>query len=402
MHINGKLYYDTTLPNGSSSSCQLFEQFSTALHHIIKTIIPNCGIIHYLDDFMFIANTKELCQEYLNVFMYICKDIGIPLSPSKTTIPATDTVFLGIQLDTIKQAAQLPIEKRKRKSLSKSSIKQYDRYWSDFKRFYRQHSSRSIKYMTCKHVQLFATYLHNYKHISVSSIRCYMSSIAFNAKLRLNIDPTKSFGLKLLMNSYKKCDTHKLIRKPITLIILNRLTEHILSSHSAKHKRIVYALIYSLMYYGCLRISEICHTETPQHILKFGSICLNESEDRIEIQFSSYKHSHTDTPTIAIKCDNSLRCLFLKYLAQRGDLPGPFICHSDMSAYTRNDIVKHLKVNLQDLNYDPTEFNTHSFRIGRATDMAENGASESQIGLMGRWKSLAFKKYIKPSIVISA
>ena len=41
----------------------------------------------------------------------------------------------------------------------------------------------------------------------------------------------------------------------------------------------------------------------------------------------------------------------------------------------------------------------HSFRIGAASPAAECGYSETQIRLLGRWKSDAFKKYIRlPSL----
>ena len=43
--------------------------------------------------------------------MSLCRDIGIPLSNIKTTVPSINTVFSGIELDTIKQTALLPPDK---------------------------------------------------------------------------------------------------------------------------------------------------------------------------------------------------------------------------------------------------------------------------------------------------
>lgn len=46
----------------------------------------------------------------------------------------------------------------------------------------------------------------------------------------------------------------------------------------------------------------------------------------------------------------------------------------------------------------PEEFALHSGRIGAATQLAENGMSDSAIMAAGRWKSTAFMVYIRPSI----
>ncbi len=45
-------------------------------------------------------------------------------------------------------------------------------------------------------------------------------------------------------------------------------------------------------------------------------------------------------------------------------------------------------------------FHTHSFRIGRATSWAQLGFTNEQILNMGRWRSDAYKKYIRPSMVL--
>ena len=48
---------------------------------------------------------------------------------------------------------------------------------------------------------------------------------------------------------------------------------------------------------------------------------------------------------------------------------------------------------------DTTRYNTHSFRIGRTTNMMLEGYSEAQIKVAGRWISNAFIRYSRPSIL---
>jgi hypothetical protein len=52
------------------------------------------------------------------------------------------------------------------------------------------------------------------------------------------------------------------------------------------------------------------------------------------------------------------------------------------------------------IDLDPDLYNTHSFRFGRATDMATQGYTDIQIRMAGRWSSAAYKKYIKPHIIV--
>ena len=104
-------YFDNCLPMGCSSSCQLFELFSTSLEWIISQKLQGVGVIHVLDDFLFIAPSYQACQSALNLFLKICEDIGVPISMEKTFGPSQSMPFVGIQLDTVLMEASLPEDK---------------------------------------------------------------------------------------------------------------------------------------------------------------------------------------------------------------------------------------------------------------------------------------------------
>jgi hypothetical protein len=110
LFFGGQYYYDVTLPAGGSSSCQIFEEFSTALE-AINTFYTSQDSTHYLDDFFFI---DESVQQSLNnklTFDAICYDIGVPQAPEKVTAPSHITEFLGICLDSLNWIATLPLAK---------------------------------------------------------------------------------------------------------------------------------------------------------------------------------------------------------------------------------------------------------------------------------------------------
>ena len=111
MYFEGNYYYDRNLPQGCGSSCRIFEEFATALEAIFKFYHPEANVCHLLDDFFFAAASYDECKRDLANFKALCDDIGVPLHPDKTTDPAMDTEFLGIELDTAEWIARLPMDK---------------------------------------------------------------------------------------------------------------------------------------------------------------------------------------------------------------------------------------------------------------------------------------------------
>ena len=93
---------------GCSSSCAIFESFSTALEWIATHRLGAINVLHILDDFLFIAGTKEKCQLDLNNFLGICQFLGVPIAEEKTVGPDTSLQFAGITLDSVLQEAGLP------------------------------------------------------------------------------------------------------------------------------------------------------------------------------------------------------------------------------------------------------------------------------------------------------
>ena len=57
-----KYFIDKCLPFGASISCVLYQRFSNALHHIVETRTRKKGITNSLDDFLFIAISKLICN----------------------------------------------------------------------------------------------------------------------------------------------------------------------------------------------------------------------------------------------------------------------------------------------------------------------------------------------------
>ena len=53
---------DAVLPMGCSSSCAIFECFSTALEWVAKVKLGMTGMVHVIDNFLLLAHSVEKMQ----------------------------------------------------------------------------------------------------------------------------------------------------------------------------------------------------------------------------------------------------------------------------------------------------------------------------------------------------
>ena len=85
----------------------------------------------------------------------------------------------------------------------------------------------------------------------------------------------------------------------------------------------------------------------------------------------------------------------LQYLTVRNSSPGPLFILQSGTPLTRTYLVTHLQSALQQAGLDQSQYNGHSFRIGAATTAAQQGIGDAMIQTLGRWRSDAYKVYIK-------
>ena len=110
--FDNKWYFfmDKCLPFGSSISCAHFQAFSDAVAHIVNSLNKK-KTVNYLDDFLFAALLKAICDQQVKCFMSVCADINFPVSLEKTVWGSTCMTFLGLLIDTVRQLVCVPREK---------------------------------------------------------------------------------------------------------------------------------------------------------------------------------------------------------------------------------------------------------------------------------------------------
>ena len=102
-------YYDKCLPFGlRSSPSYLIPYVAVALEYIIKMHLGNPSVIHYLDDFLFAGPPgSDECEHTLIGAESLCDHLGVETKRAKRTPPTTCITFLGVELDTVAQTAQV-------------------------------------------------------------------------------------------------------------------------------------------------------------------------------------------------------------------------------------------------------------------------------------------------------
>ncbi|XP_041442960.1 uncharacterized protein LOC121401588 isoform X3 [Xenopus laevis] len=102
---------------------------------------------------------------------------------------------------------------------------------------------------------------------------------------------------------------------------------------------------------------------------------------------------------IGIEATGKITCTVKALVNYRTVRPGGgqlLLLHKDSSPLSAFQFSQVLKKAVIVNGWDPKKFSSYSFRIGAATEAAMRGECIEKIKKMGRWKSEAYRKYIRP------
>ncbi len=255
---------------------------------------------------------------------------------------------------------------------------------------------------TSDHVELYVVHLHNSK-LRSNTIRSHLSSIAFHLQSTKRQSPTESFGISKLLASYAKSDPPPNTRHPITEDILKDIISSLKRMPYTPHDRTMLISLFTLMYHALLRICEVTHSTKNPHNLRPDQIRVRTNNtSRLSVKFETFKFSKPGVKRLDILPSTRKTCsvtAYERYTEIRFRNSKVAFCLSDGSSLSTTYVTNQLRGVLRHVGLPPQDFNNHSFRIGKATDMAKLGFTDTQICMAGRWSSSAFKQYIKPQLL---
>ena len=161
----------------------------------------------------------------------------------------------------------------------------------------------------------------------------------------------------------------------------------------------------TVAFFAFLRLGEMTTSGVSSDVLQLHHLerLINSSGDvvSINVKFGNFKHSYNQYPVATVLTRRPEVCpvqSHLHYLTLRGPVDGALFKSLEGRSISRTFFTELLSLAVRGCGLDPTKYKGHSFRIkggGRASFAAESGMSATQNRLLGRWKSDAFRGYIR-------
>lgn len=250
----------------------------------------------------------------------------------------------------------------------------------------------------------FIAFLYHNK-LASATITTYIAGIGYINQLQGHYNHAKNFIIKKLLASVKRGAYRPDARRPISLFILRRIVQAISIHADSAFQHSLLKAMYLLAFYAFLRVGEMAQSKVSAHVLQFRDIQFFRNSRFqlvcLELTFHSFKHNYNIRPIVLSLPANLLNTAFCpvhvlyQYIVRRGAADGPLFCFPGGAPITYKYFSTCLKQSLGCAGIQSDHYSSHSFRIGAASYAASVGLSDTTIQHMGRWKSVAFKRYIR-------
>jgi hypothetical protein len=293
-------------------------------------------------------------------------------------------------------------------ALSQATVKIYRKAWEEYASFHVHQYHRGPKFpVTQEKVMMFVAHL-DLKKFARSTVRTYVSAIAYPHKVANEQDPTTGGAVKKILDKAGSLAVQRPSKKAIVKDLLHQLlqaTTRVFSPYKATLMKAVFSAAFHL----CARIGELVSSNgNTQHVLTRSQIkVIRRLGNLVEYQvtFKSFKHSKDRICARNVLASQERYCpvrLMANYLAIRPSnvQPSrPIFVWATGKGLTSSEVSKALRETLVAVGQDPKEFSAHGFRLGGATEAAQQGASDAELRMLGRWSSSAFLTYVRPQVI---
>ena len=260
--------------------------------------------------------------------------------------------------------------------------------------------------VTQLHIIAFISFL-SVSGKAAASISSSISALAFVHKVNGWEDPTTSFLISKLKEGCRRLHPQSDGRLPLTPTILERIINSLPLLCFSQFEGLLFRSAFLMAFFGFLRVGEFtCKSSNviPEKVLALNDISVHSNGKMLTLRIRYSKTDQRGMSSSLTLLDSDHQNLYPvkalgDYLAVRPQIQGPLFVHFNGDPLLSFQFSRVLKESLKFIGLNPANFSSHSFRIGAATAAALGGLSEEKIKELGRWKSSAYRSYIRPHMI---
>ena len=232
--------------------------------------------------------------------------------------------------------------------------------------------------------------------LSLSTVKVYLAGlrswcIDIGAPLPLVYTPTLSQAMKALERRDNPTQAAPILYAHLTALAARiPLTQDNLMAFSAM----------LLAFFGCLRPAEYLHTRGVEQVPLRQDITFNSDYSALELIVRRAK-TNPKGFVVTVGCSRAPLCAvcMLRYIVNNvpAHPSSPLFFTADLKPLSYSSLSSKLRYFLQLIGLSCPPYSLHSLRAGAATAAAIAGCSEHDIQRLGRWSSLCYRRYIRPS-----
>ena len=246
-------------------------------------------------------------------------------------------------------------------------------------------------------LSLFIAHL-SLKNLSPAYIKSIVAALSWHHKLYNLYDPGQCLFPKRAVKGILPLKDAPLELLPLDRSILHELLPLVPLVCQSEFDSTLLRAVLLTTYHCCLRAGEAVVSGHDSHTIKIKDVIINFKEYTINITLHSFKFSNGKkslTLRRAIFPEHCPVSALINYLKIRPRSVECVFVTAQGVAVNRQYLADSIKLLVSRSGRDPGRFNTHSIRIGRASDLAKAGVPDAIIKETGRWNSDAYLKYVR-------
>lgn len=241
---------------------------------------------------------------------------------------------------------------------------------------------------------------------SPRSLRRQVAAISFLSQITGSKDPCGDPLIRRALRGWeRRAPALPDRRQPITMDILRTILSKLDCICWSAYEVKLFRLAFTFAFFGAFRIGELVvgsATEVTGRALRREDVALNGLTLFITLRSSKTNQNGKAEQIRLYAQREGCPCpvqAWLSFSKCSKAQPGPLLVHADGQPLSRFQFTGVLRKALSQARLPSHQFASHSFRIGAATEAATSGLPPGVIKRIGRWRSEAYKRYIRRSIV---